>query len=657
MRRSALLIALALAATAAVPQAASADVDRAEARRIALDVLKPEKVKSPPGVVVFGLPRPLGADQTVNDAGIRRGRNAQTDRVRAIGRRAWLFWADLEYPAKFTHPSRLLLIDAESGRVLRRQSLQWWPLIDGKDPAFIRNRGSGDARWRVFSSAKPFVKPRPRARAAQAGKLGPTAFSDTCVIALSDKAKESKAVLEYFEKHGAKGYSQSALPLPTGAAKGSAPDGTSLVVFVATIVARCPDIVIYLSGHGNGEEVTIGKKTVQVKKRLEKDPKTGKNVPVYEQQKKDSSISPKDLKAIFAAHPRTTFKVIVDACHSGTFAEFTETNLKVATTATGTGDKEKTMSGVIGLDEFTDDLLEHFEALEGEVAADQSGESKAARIIALGGAKAQREPFDWLHLIGLAHVQLQTHMLPYSLTPPALPAVAPAPALAAPAPSGGGTLPGTGTFTPLTLEEIQQNAPTDRDRQFLLEFEGSVGPYQYVVDYGDGTSQQGPASGGSVALSHQYPIGPGTYTVRITITDAGGTSRFKEAQVSIPAPDPPPKASTCDLTGSVQTIGGGPRFVVSGSCDGEFDKLRFEPQGGVQFDGAFDVAHASDSPGCPDVTVSLIECIMKLASGNPSHFVDASFVVTPAPATGQQMELTFLDGADGVLLTRTVTIP
>src|SRR5215208_4647350 len=116
-----------LTAFAGVAEQAHA-ISRAQANRVALKVLAPKKAKSD-SVVVFGLPRALGPKTTVVEAVGNSSRPTTVVRNGRIGRRAWLFWEDLAYGAKFAHPSRLVLVDARSGKVIRNRKLRWWPLI------------------------------------------------------------------------------------------------------------------------------------------------------------------------------------------------------------------------------------------------------------------------------------------------------------------------------------------------------------------------------------------------------------------------------------------------------------------------------------------------------------------------------------------------
>src|SRR3954471_12098734 len=111
----------ALAAALLLTAAPAHAITRTQATAAGLRALAPKRLGA--NVVVFGLPRALGARSSVIEAAGRRREPALKPR----GRRAWLFWADQDYNAFFEHPSRLVLIDDRSGRVIARRSLTWYP--------------------------------------------------------------------------------------------------------------------------------------------------------------------------------------------------------------------------------------------------------------------------------------------------------------------------------------------------------------------------------------------------------------------------------------------------------------------------------------------------------------------------------------------------
>jgi hypothetical protein len=115
--------------------------------------------------VLFGLPAALGPRRIVSELA------PGTSTARPLGRRAWLFWEDLSFEANFEHPSILLLVDDRNGRILRRQRLSLYPLIDGAPAPFIASPGAyQDPSFQVFGDA-----PGTGAQTAQAADWGPLA--------------------------------------------------------------------------------------------------------------------------------------------------------------------------------------------------------------------------------------------------------------------------------------------------------------------------------------------------------------------------------------------------------------------------------------------------------------------------------------------------
>ena len=75
-----------------------------------------------------------------------------------IGKRAWLYWQDLAPHAGFEHDSVMLIIDARTGRVLRRKKLRYYPIVNGKRPAYLRSpRAYAKSKFRVFEKLTPGV--------------------------------------------------------------------------------------------------------------------------------------------------------------------------------------------------------------------------------------------------------------------------------------------------------------------------------------------------------------------------------------------------------------------------------------------------------------------------------------------------------------------
>jgi hypothetical protein len=174
------LLALTLA-IAAFPAGADAMTYK-HASRIALRTLAPERARTP--VVLFGLPHAVSSRSRVFEV----ARGLAKPRLGRIGRRSYLFWLDQAPGAMFMHPSTLLLVDARSGKIVRREHYLWWPLVNGKRPAFLASGGGyNGSRYRLFESISASgSRVRPRVSAAQSGGGG--ALAGTCMVLVTDSS-------------------------------------------------------------------------------------------------------------------------------------------------------------------------------------------------------------------------------------------------------------------------------------------------------------------------------------------------------------------------------------------------------------------------------------------------------------------------------------
>ena len=177
-RIPAALLALVLAVLA-FPAGADA-LSYRKATNIALRTLKPERSQDP--VILYGLSHPVSSRARVFE--VAKGSSRQN--LKRIGRRSYLFWLDQAPGAFFEHPSTLLLVNASSGRIVRREHYQWWPLVDGKRAAFVASaKGYFGNRYRLWVSNLPSQPDRrvPRVTAAQSGG----SLSGTCMVLVDDQ--------------------------------------------------------------------------------------------------------------------------------------------------------------------------------------------------------------------------------------------------------------------------------------------------------------------------------------------------------------------------------------------------------------------------------------------------------------------------------------
>ena len=402
-----------------LPGTPAAALTRARADQLAVKALSPNGSAAVPYQVVFGLPTPLTAGALITEPGPERGQRIRSRRGHSdafvdysahavrLRHRAWLFWEDLAYPAKFLHPSVALAVDDRSGRVVMRRRMHWWPLINGQDPAFIVHRGPGDAHYRVFSTYTPFIQ------APSADFSGPIAhaarvsLTGDCVVMLIDVqhfGADGAAINSFFSSRGATVYGNSDIPARDGPQ--SDPDGTDLANFVVRIAPHCKDVIIYLNGHGSEESITVGQRQIP----------HGKGATLHFETQ-DAEVQPKQIKSIEQQLTKrkilTPIKLLIDGCHAGNFVTQTvAANRPVALSATGTSLGDYTGGNEGGVSDFTKDFLNQAQKVEDAVQADTSGADKGARLIDEAGKNVGN--FDRYHVLGLAGTVRQSTLPPIS---------------------------------------------------------------------------------------------------------------------------------------------------------------------------------------------------------------------------------------------------
>lgn len=283
----AVLATLALGA-AATPAAGA--ISRGEASAIARDVLSPGRERGIGGkVVVFASRIPLRAGAVVS--------GSYTDRRRIrLRRRAWLVWEDLGHGLLFPHPSKLLLIDARTGRILVKRHMTSFPRVGGRPARFLRS-------GRAYLRAPDAVYKRVRASA------GPGDFKDEGIVVLGPR--DDPAFKSDFEP-----VSKFAEDMKIDIEK---PDGgyTELQKAVDSLVKKGKkDIALFLAGHGFPEKdqyYTDEKGQKQLSAPGSAKPKMETDGKLHQ------TISGTQLEDLFKRFPNTKFKVIISSCYGGRF--------------------------------------------------------------------------------------------------------------------------------------------------------------------------------------------------------------------------------------------------------------------------------------------------------------------------------------------------
>lgn len=338
----AVAVAAVVVATVMAGAAPAQAISRKRADAIALKVLRPERVKAPNALL--GLPRALPAGSRVVEGGIgltagkvtklSGGRIRARVKVTRLKGRAWLYWHDLARGAAFQHPSEILVVDDRTGRVLRRQAMTWWPLVNGKRPAFLGSvRARHDRRYRVFDDAPPARGTAGRVALAAPRITGPPALPNDCIVVLGDRTDPLFA-------NTFRDIAQTAQLL--GVRRADARSAAELDAKIRELEAAdppCTDVVVWVAAHGYPPTGASYKH-----------PTASGNIPESRFPQVALSESVTDiygnttvtqtlfdgqmLRGVLAGHRDITFKLIVDACFSGRWTELMdEPNLRITLTA------------------------------------------------------------------------------------------------------------------------------------------------------------------------------------------------------------------------------------------------------------------------------------------------------------------------------------
>lgn len=314
MRRL-LAIALLVAVALAVAPAALA-LDRVQATKLALAALRPEG--QPGRVVVFAGKRPLAAIDSVFDAATATAKAKDTVAAKSLGKKAWLFWEDLQYGARFQHRSVVLLLDDASGAVLLRQKLHWFPLVSGHVPEFVRP-AYYSAEYRVYASDAVTRAAPAGATRTPALRLVPPAAAvrDDCIIFIGLRRdpqfkQDFDGITAAARANGIRVFrAESDNPNLKD------PDGSDLRDDVKTLTKpphNCKDVMVYIDGHGYERGATA----VNVGVRLRDSGKTNrKGEKLY--YRDTALVRATDIEELLRENRGTTFKLVIDSCFSARF--------------------------------------------------------------------------------------------------------------------------------------------------------------------------------------------------------------------------------------------------------------------------------------------------------------------------------------------------
>jgi hypothetical protein len=338
--RLGVLAAVTAVALAAVPSAPA--ITKQKATQIALKRLQPQNELA---AIVFALPQPLGPRTKVVEA------SQSTAAAKRLGKRAWLFWEDLAPYAGFAHPSRLVLVDDKTGKIIRDRILDYWPLVNGQPPPFLTtSEGYESAAYRVYPAGTSLVDERPVRELTEwefpglPNNFKKEDFAGHCLVTVG--AYGDQVIGESFDLWNALA---DRLGLPKYQVKTEnpddpTPDSVDLVRTLEQAVADgCKDVLIFIAGHGYSfpgskvkgsdvvhdeqdpfrddgtfdgsysglpDSIIPGVSTVPIKPGAQFDP--------FEIKPGQNDITSQELRNVLLEFGRRlTFKVVIESCFSG----------------------------------------------------------------------------------------------------------------------------------------------------------------------------------------------------------------------------------------------------------------------------------------------------------------------------------------------------
>jgi hypothetical protein len=319
------LVAAVLAATMAIGTASIAGasghstLSRKQADLVALRVLRTTKLREPKHVyiVLYGLLRALRAGSVVSQATL--GLIPNGGRAIKLRHPAWLFWEDLNYDAKFVHPSVMLLVDANSGRVVAKRDLELYPLVGGKMPVFLT---ASDAMqyWVAWDipkrAAAADTLSRMRVPVTYGAHVAAGSYSNAGFISIVDDRTPGWQKQQNSTDANVLTNTFSGKGIPTAHA-------TSLDELndsVSSMESKGKNnVTIFLEGHGAPAPGTVDSEGHLIK--------SGATQPTVALGPGGGVVTAADLNKLMADHPNTKFNFIVGSCFSGRFQPGQENGL------------------------------------------------------------------------------------------------------------------------------------------------------------------------------------------------------------------------------------------------------------------------------------------------------------------------------------------
>lgn len=335
------------------PLAEAGATSYAKARRVLINrVIKPTSLAADDTVIAFRWKKPLKKG-TVIAPFRKRGKSVR------LKSKAWFFWIDDDPKAQFEHENRFVLIDSRSGKV-RVINSNWWPTVNGRNPYLSTQKYWSKGNWAYGNVTPPTAAASAGFAGASAASTTPVASARFPAIPHTAASTPECAVLIAGSDHAKAGFlddvdgmerALTALGHTTTKIKPPAKNGkTEFEAAVkAAITDGCKNVLLYLAGHGSKESVDMGA----------------------------GQYTAADMKKLIEANPTTTFKVVIQACKSGSWVEPLKDKVEIIETATDSTKKSYSANPDGPADpnpadkgsEFTSGLVEDLELIKTSPAA------------------------------------------------------------------------------------------------------------------------------------------------------------------------------------------------------------------------------------------------------------------------------------------------
>ncbi|MDX6583753.1 MAG: endo-chitodextinase [Solirubrobacterales bacterium] len=552
--------AAALALLLAPPNADA--ISAKQAGKIAIKTLKVKKLGEQ--VALFAEPKALKKGTVVDEAGTQGEIPSKPTVLEGtrLKQKAYMFWLDSEYGAEFEHPSTILLLDAKSGRVIKRKDALWWPLVNGKPPAyFASSEAYLSDKFQVYAGQPQVESSADTPNVRRAGRLAQPrlpvgTFANDCMVMIGDRLSPTfKGSFTAMKKWADK----------AGIQTSNAINAEDLTNDIADFIAHgCKDVFIYVAGHGvppdgwqpsgpvpEGFQLKTGPAAVELGGKFVFDGKTDKTT--WQPQQLTPADLDKILKGFAVSNPKIEFKIKIDACFAGRFKDLkSNKNLRVlelssAENQTSQGFlghwevKHKNTGKVVkwitvadnpdGATEFTNGDIHGLNAW-GESTAEMTQHPGLAGAIerSLELGKAFNITFGTIPQGEPGHTDPEVYTnLPLASTAGSAPTAV------------FGFSPNSPPSAPKKGQTITFDGSSSSDP------DGDIRIYEW--DFGDGTKGFGDV------VSHSFPT-PGIYPVKLTVTDSHANTSTLIQQVMVSG-----------AGSKVGAVSGDPCDIVSGYVD------------------------------------------------------------------------------------------